>query len=190
MKRIHTLSTITLLLVGFTVYGQDYKVNTRESSLKWIAKKVTGSHYGGVKLADGVFSIKNSRIVSGRFTIDMTTISVDDIKNPEWNKKLLDHLNSDDFFSVQKHKTAVLEVTDSKPFVNGEAQVSGSLTIKGKTHPISFRVRMAGGRFSTTATVDRTLYDIRYGSGKFFDNLGDNMIYDEFTLEVLVVTEN
>jgi hypothetical protein len=82
MKRIHTLSTITLLLVGFTLYGQDYKVNTRESSLKWTAKKVTGSHYGGVKLADGAFSIKNSRIVSGKFTIDMTTISVDDIKKP------------------------------------------------------------------------------------------------------------
>ena len=29
-----------------------------------------------------------------------------------------------------------------------------------------------------------TKHDIKYGSGSFFDDLGDRMIYDEFTLKI------
>jgi hypothetical protein len=39
---------------------------------------------------------------------------------------------------------------------------------------------------SATAKVkiDRTLYNIRYGSGSFFDNLGNKAIDNEFDIEV------
>ena len=38
-------------------------------------------------------------------------------------------------------------------------------------------------------TIDRSDFDVRYGSGSFFDNLGDKTIYDEFDLEVKLVVE-
>jgi hypothetical protein len=32
--------------------------------------------------------------------------------------------------------------------------------------------------------VDRTKFDIKYGSGSFFDNLGDKAIDNDFTLDL------
>ena len=37
---------------------------------------------------------------------------------------------------------------------------------------------------TATMTIDRSEFNIRYGSGSFFENLGDKTIYDEFDLEV------
>ena len=36
--------------------------------------------------------------------------------------------------------------------------------------------------------IDRSKYDVRYGSGSFFDDLGDKTIYDDFTLTVKLAT--
>ena len=45
------------------------------------------------------------------------------------------------------------------------------------------------GKPTATAkiTLDRTDFDVRYGSGSFFDNLGDKTIYDEFDRQVSLV---
>ena len=119
----------------------------------------------------------------------MNTLNCKDLEDAEWNGKLVGHLRSDDFFSVDKFPIATLTITESTTFNNGEAQVKGNLTIKGITHPTSFKVKKTDKGYMATVTVDRTKYNVKYGSGKFFDNLGDNMIYDEFTLDVKIVVE-
>jgi len=187
MKRI----TIVLfaVLISISAFAQEFKLSTSNSEIKWTGKKVTGEHWGYVNLKDGSFVLKNDKITSGTFNIDMTSLVNKDLEDPEWNGKLIGHLKTDDFFSVDKFPVSTLIITESTPFKNGKANVKGKLTIKGITHPIAFDVSKSGNSYLANIVVDRTKYDVRYGSGKFFDNLGNNMIYDEFILDVKIVTE-
>ena len=89
----------------------------------------------------------------------------------------------DDFFGVATYPTATLKITNVGPGEGGYT-VTADLTIKGKAAPITFIAKMEGGKTMAEITVDRTVYDVRYGSGKFFENLGDRMIYDNFDLVV------
>jgi len=119
----------------------------------------------------------------------MNSLVNKDLEDAEWNGKLIGHLKSDDFFSVANYPVATLVITESTPFKDGVSDVKGNLTIKGITHPISFKTKKSEGAYLATLTVERTKYEVRYGSGKFFDNLGDNMIYDDFILDVKIVVE-
>ena len=98
------------------------------------------------------------------------------------------HLKSDDFFGVVKFPVAKLVITGSTPFDKGTGVVTGTLTIKDIMNPIEFKAATQkkddGVWFFANIVVDRTKYNIRYGSGSFFDNLGDKTIYDEFKLKV------
>lgn len=178
--------TLVLVMIAFATSAQTYKVNPSESSINWTGKKVTGEHIGTIKLKSGAFELKNDKFIEGNFIIDMNSITNTDLTG-EWNDKLIGHLKSDDFFSVEKYPEASLQITESGEFVNGLSKVKGNLSIKGITNPIDFEVSHSDDKFSATITVDRTLYNIRYGSGKFFDNLGDKTIYDDFILEVKLV---
>lgn len=187
MKKVIILFAV--LLIGFSAIAQDLTVNTTKSELKWTGKKVTGDHWGYIKLKDATLKLNNNEITTGVFNIDMNTLNCKDLEDAEWNGKLIGHLKSDDFFSVEKFPIATLTIIESTSFNDGIAKVKGKLTIKGETHPISFKVKKTGKTYMAILIVDRTKYNVKYGSGKFFDNLGDNMIYDDFTLEVKIVTE-
>ncbi len=185
MKKLFIL--LAVFLIGFNLSAQDLNVN--KSKLKWTGKKVTGEHWGYVDLKGGALTLKNNKITSGTFTIDMNSLVCEDLESPEWNQKLVGHLKSDDFFSVDKFPVATLTIKESTSFKSGEAEVKADLTIKGITEEIMFKAKKVDNTFKASIIVDRTKYDVRYGSGKFFDNLGDNMIYDDFTLDVKIVTE-
>lgn len=187
MKKLFILTAV--LMMGFTVTAQESSVNVSKSELKWTGKKVTGEHWGHINLKKGSLMIKDDKLAGGKFKIDMNSLTCKDLENPEWNQKLVGHLKSDDFFSVDKFPTATLTIKESGSFKNGEAEVKADLTIKGITEEIMFNAKKVDNTFTASITVDRTKYDVRYGSGKFFDNLGDNMIYDDFILDVKIVTE-
>jgi polyisoprenoid-binding protein YceI len=187
MKKINFL--IAFLMISIIAGAQDFSVNTAKSELKWKGKKVTGEHWGYVKLKDGTLSVKDGKITGGVFNIDMNSLINKDLEDPEWNGKLIGHLKSDDFFSVETFPVATLTLTESTPFKDGKAEVKGKLTIKGITNPVSFTANKMDDGYTATIIIDRTKYDVRYGSGKFFDNLGDNMIYDDFTLDVKIAVK-
>ena len=132
--------------------------------------------------------MKNNQIAAGKFVIDMASITCTDLTDPGYNTKLVNHLKSDDFFSVASHPEATIEIVKSSPFVNNESTVEAKLTIKKITHPITFKVKKDGNAYVADLVVDRSKYDVRYGSGSFFDNLGDNLIYDEFDMSVRIET--
>lgn len=180
-----TVAILALLVTGL-VSAQTYTVDAEKSTLKWHGKKVTGEHLGHIDLDKGSFKIANNKIVEGSFTIDMSSITNTDIEAPEFNAKLVGHLKSDDFFGVEKYPTATLKIKSASAFKDGVANVTADLTIKGKTHPSTFKVKKNGNEFTAFITVDRSKYDVRYGSTSFFDNLGDKAIYDEFTLDVKI----
>lgn len=175
-------TVIFLSLVAFTNSIEKKKVNIKDSNIEWEGEKLTGSHNGTIQLKDGHFLMENGDLVGGEFTVDMTSINVTDLEGDS-KSKLEGHLKSDDFFGVEDHKTAkfVINTVAKKGDIYG---ISGDLTIKGKTNPIAFDMKMNKNSASTTLVIDRTKYDVRYGSDSFFDNLGDKTIYDEFTLNI------
>lgn len=174
------------------------EVDTSASSLKWLGKKVTGQHDGTVALRSGYFEVAGTELKGGTFEIDMQSIANTDLKDKDANSKLVGHLKSDDFFSVEKNPTATLKITNVKPLakpVDGKThEITGDLTVKGKTHPVTFpamvEVKSDHVKAKGTVTVDRTKYDVKYGSGKFFQNLGDKVINDEFTIDLDVVSKS
>ena len=110
------------------------------------------------------------------------------IKDKDASARLEGHLKSEDFFGVEKYPVSKLVITESTPFDKGTGVVKGNLTIKGVTQPVEFKAAMQkkedGVWFYANIVIDRTKYNVRYGSGSFFDNLGDKTIYDEFKLKV------
>ncbi len=188
MKAKKLLFGLALSIVMLPAFAQDYTVDTKKSSLHWIGKKVTGQHDGNIKIKSGEFTVKGNKLAKGTFVIDMPSMTnIDLADNEGMMNQLMGHLKSDDFFGVEKYPEATLEIKKSSSFKDGKAEVTADLTIKDQTHPITFTVTQDGDKFSTTLVIDRTLYNVRYGSGKFFENLGDKTIYDEFTLEVSLV---
>ncbi len=183
MKTIKTLAfTLLVVLSAGTLAAQTtHTVNTSKSTLNWLAKKVTGQHDGSVNIKSGSLTVNGDQITGGNFVLDMTTIKVLDIKDAETNGQLLGHLNSDDFFSVASHKEATFKITKSvaKAGKDGAThEITGDLTIKGITNSITFPAKVtltkAGFIAAAKFTIDRTKWDVKYGSG-----LGDNAIYDD-----------
>ena len=169
---------------------ENYKVNADESSVAWVGKKVTGQHNGVIGLTGGRLEMEGDQLVGGIFTIDMQSIDCQDLSG-EGKGQLEGHLKSDDFFGVEKYPTATFVITKAVPQGPGKYKVVGNITIKGTTEEIQFpaEVTSEGGNVTAKAdfTVDRSKFDIRYGSGSFFDNLGDKTIYDDFELSVSLV---
>lgn len=188
MKKLGLVLLVLAIGVGTSVFAGKKVVDTKKSSLTWTGKKVTGEHYGTIQLQDGWLDVTGGKFAGGSFTIDMTTIVNNDLEG-EMKGKLEGHLKSDDFFGVDKFKTAVLVIKSSEAINTTGFKVSGDLTIKGKTHPVSFTAKEKDGSYVAKVVVDRTLYDVRYGSGKFFEGLGDKVIYDDFTLDVVIFTK-
>ncbi len=165
-----------------------YKVDTTTSNIVWTGYKVTGKHYGNVKVKNGMLTMDNGVMTGASFEIDMTSMSCTDLQG-EYAGKLMGHLKSDDFFGVEKFPTAKFVVTRAIPQdTKGNYKIIGNLTIKETTKEIKFPVALtetAGVAKATgKITIDRSDFNVRYGSGAFFDGLGDKTIYDEFDLQV------
>jgi polyisoprenoid-binding protein YceI len=168
-----------------------FKIQPTSSTVNWTGKKVLGLHTGSINISNGFIEIIDNNIVSGEIEIDMTSIVITDIEDKKTNQDFLAHLLNDDFFAVDKFKIAKLVLNGSSKIENNKSKIEGMLTIKDITHPVSFTATVE--IFTNTLhslgemVIDRTLYNIRYGSGKFLENLGDNLIYDDFVLQFKLI---
>lgn len=162
------------------------EVDLEESTITWLGKKVVGQHSGTIGLKSAHLDFKDHQLSGGEFEIDMTTIVCTDLQGKK-AQSLVGHLNSPDFFEVEKYPTAKLEITSATRKDKQNYEVSGNLTIKGASHPIIFEAAVNQSSATATINVDRTLFGIKYGSGTFFDNLGDKAIENEFQLTVNLV---
>jgi len=186
MKITNYISVLTLSLMITSVSGfaQKSTINTENSTVEWVGKKIGGQHEGLINIKDGSLELNNDQLVGGYFTLDMKSITCTDLEDEGYNKKLVGHLNSDDFFGVDQFPEATFEITTATKFVESEASITGMLTIKGKSESITFDVIRNENIYTSTINVDRSKFNVRYGSASFFDSLGDNVIDDIFILDI------
>ena len=156
------------------------------------AKKSTKQHHGTIQIKKGQIKINDSGLINGDIEIDMSTINTTDMQG-RGKENLDQHLKDSDFFDVKIYPISYLKFhSNGKENNNGKLKFDGELTIKNITHPILFysEIQKLNGKLKAKANVvfDRSLYDVKYGSGKFFDNLGDRLIHDEINIDVMVVT--
>lgn len=200
MKTIgSTLAAVLFTVATMAGGGEGEKntlnVNVEKSKVFWTGKKVTGEHTGTLMLTGGNVDVKDGVPVAANIQLDMTTIVVTDIKDPETNAKLAGHLNSPDFFSTEKFPEGTFTATSFTPIEGASGEepnytVKGNLTLKGKSDVVEFPalISVSGDKLVANGkiTFDRTKWNIRYGSGSFFDGLGDNMIYDDVDLNFVL----
>lgn len=183
---LSNLKAASVVIVAMSIMSASEKtektVNVENSSVNWKGYKVTGEHTGNISLESGKLEFENDKLVGGKFVIDMTTISVTDLEGDQ-KGKLDGHLKSTDFFGVEEHPTATLVITEVTP-TGKTLNVTGDLTIKGITESITFPMSVTDNTATAKLKIDRSKYDVRYGSTSFFDNLKDKAIYDEFDLTV------
>ena len=187
MKKL-ILLTFVSILIGFNIQGQEtYKISPENSTIEWVGEKVSGAHSGYINLQNAFFLFEEKKIVGGEFNIDMNSIKCTDIENPAYAAKLEEHLKDPDFFNSSKYPTSNFKITNII-FDGTSYMITGNITIKEISQEITFPAKFEndGDLFHANATlkIDRTKHDIKYGSGSFFDDLGDRMIYDEFTLKI------
>lgn len=182
IRNFLVLALITFATFSFTTIKKEKKkVNTTTSKVTWKGYKVTGSHNGTIAIKSGTLSFDNDKLSGGAITIDMTTINTTDLSG-DYKNKLDGHLKSDDFFGVEKYNTATLIFSKVKATGKNSYKVKGNLTIKGITEKVNFIISIYGNKATASLKVDRTKFNVRYGSTSFFDNLKDKAIYDEFDL--------
>ncbi|MDD2986899.1 YceI family protein [Flavobacterium sp.] len=175
---------IALSSIGLT--AQNKKINIEKSTIKWVGKKVTGQHDGTINFSSGTLVFEGDKLKGGSFEVDMTSILVKDLEAGKGKEKLEGHLKSADFFGVDKFNTATLEFKSIGAKGSDIYAVTADLTIKGITEPVKFDIALGAGSARTSLKINRTKYDIKYGSGSFFDNLGDKAIDDDFELNIIL----
>lgn len=166
-------------------------IDLKQSKLEWTGKKLGGEHYGEIQLASGHLTFAKSKLTGGTFEMDMASITCVDITNEKSNKRLIDHLKSEDFFSVSRFPKSVFVITKVEPKSTTEYMVTGNLTIKGKANPITFTTNLNTVNNQTVAEAtivfDRSKYDVKFGSQSFFENLGDKLVYDDVDMKVRLI---
>ena len=182
IKNIAAIALVAFMTFSFTTVEEDKKeIKVESSKVVWKGYKVTGSHEGFIAIKSGQLTFNDGTLTGGDFVIDMSSISNTDLEG-EYKGKLEGHLKSDDFFGVEKFPTASLVFTEVKSVSKNSYEVIGDITIKGKTESISFDLSVYGNKANASLKIDRSKFDVRYGSTSFFDGLKDKAIYDEFDL--------
>lgn len=173
-----------------------YRIDVEKSTLEWIGRNLNNRHIGRIAIQEGNLVIREGRPSGGSIVLDMTAIINLDLQDPTWRDLLIRHLKSDDFFAVERFPTASFrlngweEAKEASPEApNGIA--SGELTIRDVTRPISFPAIVApqaDGSIKTHAAfdIDRTLWNVCYGSGKLFERLGMHLVHDVISLEMFL----
>ena len=165
-----------------------YKIQGTRSNINWIGRKVTGAHHGSIAIKEGFFIVEDEQLIGGKIIIDMASIKVLDITDPNTNAQFAGHLASCDFFDLEHYPEAVFEIDA----VSG-VKVYGRLTIKDITKALNCNAQIRCGVDTLTASgkiiVDRTDYGMKFRSGSFFKDLGDKLIDNLFELNVSLTGE-
>lgn len=175
-----------------------YRVDTEKSVVEWSGRNINNRHHGRVAISGGEIVVTNGRPASGHFVLDMNSITNLDLQDEGWRGMLQRHLKSEDFFDVERYPRATFELCGAA-LISGatpgtpNAELAGLLTIKETARSICFPAMIApqaDGTLKAQAALDldRTLWNVSYGSGKLYERLGMHLVNDLISIELFIVT--
>jgi polyisoprenoid-binding protein YceI len=174
---LHMIRLFTAIFV-LTSAAHAAEIDPKASSFTWTASKITGStHTGQLAPVSSALTLKGDELVGGEIVLDLKNFTVTDLQG-KIAQKFLRHIKSDDFFNVEQFPTSRLEVQSIDKGV-----ATGRLQIMNTAKPVTFPIKKEGNSYVGTLTFDRTEFNIKYGSGKFFKGLGDRVISDEVSVK-------
>ena len=170
----------------------EYQIDKTKSVVRWIGRTPVKFHDGTIDIQEGNFSVDDNGILNGNIIIDMESINCTDLSGGG-KKSLEEHLMNDDFFSVNKFKTSKINISSEMKPNNGLIDFKGNLEIKNISNPISFKSSISKtpeGKYTASSklTFDRSMYNVKYKSKSFFDDLGDKFINDDIEIELEIIT--
>jgi polyisoprenoid-binding protein YceI/rhodanese-related sulfurtransferase len=175
-----------------------HQIDVKKSKVEWTGRNLTSEHTGTIKLREGSIEIVDGRLLSGSFTLDMRSIEDVDIEDEGMRQLLVHHLKSDDFFDVQRFPDAEFRVSRIKILPDAKAgnpncELAGELKMKGVVREIAFRTILGQTPEGVLAAdahfdIDRTKWNVVYGSGKFYEKLGKHLVNDEISLALKLIT--
>lgn len=189
MKRIILMASVVFAFAFTSTDKVDtLKVDTQKSKVKWTGYHLAKSyeHTGFVEIKSGQLQISGNSLKGGEIVMDMTSITNTDVENEGKNKKLVNHLKSDEFFGVEKFPDAKIVIKKSKK-EDDVYKTTADLTIRGITKEIMFDTvikSISNDKFEATAKlrVPRTEFEVMYGW-----SIENAMLDGEFQLDVTIV---
>jgi rhodanese-related sulfurtransferase len=175
------------------------EIDLGESRLKWIGRNLLNRHHGTLAIRGGHLDFRDGLPSGGEFIFDMHGISCTNLAGDPLHDVLVNHLRSDDFFDTEVHPEARFRIVSARRIGDGGAgrpnlRIEGELTLKGKTLPLVIDA-VAGftpdGRPAAQAVLafDRTLWNVIYGSARFFRNLGMHLVNDLIEVHLRIVVK-
>ena len=175
-----------------------YRVDTDQSAVEWAGHNPNTKHDGTVRIKKGEIRVKNGKPV-GTFEIDMNAIENKSLAGDELQPVLISHLKSDDFFFTRLFPTATFTIKSGtprkEPYVSApNVDVQGELTLRGVKAGLSFPATVyqaIDGTITAKARfdLDRTRWNIIYGSTRFFEHLGMHLVFDIIHVDVKIVAQ-
>lgn len=178
--------------------GVELTVDPSASSIHWLGSKVGGSHHGTIALKEGSLAINGEEVASGSFTVDMNAIVDEDLTDGKMNEMLVNHLKSEDFFDVAKYPTSTFTITKvekaATPNDSVNYTISGNLKLKDVEKNITFGAKVTKENdvykaVTVPFTIDRTQWNVKYGSKTLFANLKENVVNDNIELQITIVAK-
>jgi polyisoprenoid-binding protein YceI len=184
-----------ILIIAFFFFGcgtataqKYFIIDRKESVVTWKGSSLEGAQSGYAYISKGKLMIENGRLKSGTVEIDMNKTEG---PGHGTGNNLISHLKGPDFFDVKKFPFSTIVITRVASVTGENIKVTGNLTIKNIKHPVTFPAKIAFKNGILKANgkliIDRTLWGIRYNSGKFYDNLADQTISDFIEFQINIV---
>jgi polyisoprenoid-binding protein YceI/rhodanese-related sulfurtransferase len=174
-----------------------YTVDTETSSIEWVGRNPNTHHTGSLRLIEGTMEA-GADTITGRFTIDLKSMRNTSLEGDELQPVLIAHLLSDDFFWAERFPTATFALERLTP-ISGSHLTTPNYTVEGTLKMMGVGVFL---QFPATLTtlpderlaaeahfdIDRTHWNIIYGSSRFFDHLGMHVVFDLISVQLKLVT--
>lgn len=168
-----------------------YTMNTDQSIIEWMGRKAGMTEKGNVPIRACTFTVKGGRLVDGSLVVEMNGIQATS-QEGQAARELGQHLRSEDFFDVAQFPTAAYTITSARTDGRGNLKLMGKLNVKGVSKEVEALMSFASADpvvASVNFVFDRADFDVRFGSGSFFDDLGDNLIADDVSMRMALVED-
>lgn len=176
-----------------------HPIDFEESRVEWTGRNLINKHWGTVPIRAGELHFQEGKLTGGTITLDLLGLTCTDLAGNELHDVLIAHLHNEDFFDVEHHPEATLQIRQATPIEGSSPgapnlRIHADLTLRGQTQAIEFTAATGvtpEGKAAAQASfsIDRTRWGVLYGSGKFFHRLAGHLVNDHVDFQIRLLTQ-